>query len=149
MLLPTPPVLPGDCDVKSFVQENVNPYLGDSSFLAPPTDRTLASWKYCQELMRQELKKGVLDVDTVTPSSIMSHEPGYVLSKEMDLIRGLQTDAPLKRACKPHGGFQTVNSALKCYGYKPDPAMEATFGKRGPVETHHQLVLDTYTPEMR
>uniref|UniRef100_A0A7S3KVD7 formate C-acetyltransferase n=2 Tax=Amphora coffeiformis TaxID=265554 RepID=A0A7S3KVD7_9STRA len=148
-LLQMPPPLPGDCHVKAYVEENVTPYLGDASFLAPPTKRTLASWQYCEELMKEEQKRGILDVDTVTPSTITSHPPGYVISKEMDLIKGLQTDAPLKRACKPRGGFQTVSSALKCYGFAPDPSMEAAYGSQGPVETHHKLVLDTYTAEMR
>lgn len=147
--LEVPPALPGDCDVKAYIQEHVRPFLGDASFLAPATTRTRDSWRRCEELMEEERVKGVLDVDTVTPSTITSHEPGYVLSPERDVIRGLQTDAPLRRACKPLGGFRVVQSALRSYGYEADPSMEATFGPQGPVATHNDLVFSAYTAEMR
>lgn len=88
-------------------------------------------------------------MDTVTPSTITSHRPGYVLSADEDVIKGLQTDAPLRRACKPRGGFASVSAALKCFGYQPDAAMEAAYGPNGPMETHHKLVMDMYTAEMK
>lgn len=148
--LPTPAPLPGDCQVQAFVQAHVTPYRGNASFLAPPTARTREAWQRCEELLQQEqANRGVLDVDTVTPSTITSHKPGYLLDAQRDIIVGLQTDAPLRRACKPKGGFASVSAALKCYGYTPDPAMEAAYGSKGPIETHHKLVSDTYTAEMR
>lgn len=147
--LNTPVALPGDCHVKDYIQENVTPYYGDASFLATATERTLASWRRCEELMEEERIKGILDVDTVTPSTITSHKPGYVLSAEEDVIKGLQTDAPLKRSCKPLGGFRVVQSALKSYGYEADPSMAATYGPGGPVATHNDLVFAAYTAEMR
>lgn len=123
----TPPSLPGDCNVKDYVLENVTPYDGDDSFLASATERTLKSWARCEELMELERQKGILDVDTKTVSTIVSHGPGYVLSKEEDVIAGLQTDAPLKRSCKPKGGYSVVRQALESYGYKPDPDMAKTY----------------------
>lgn len=123
----TPPSLPGDCNVKDYVLENVTSYDGDDSFLAPATERTLKSWARCEELMELERQKGILDVDTKTVSTIVSHGPGYVLSKEEDVIAGLQTDAPLKRSCKPKGGFSVVRKALESYGYKADPDMAKTY----------------------
>jgi len=42
---------------------------------------------------------------------------------ENEVVVGLQTDAPLKRAIMPNGGFRLVLTALKTYGYKPDPAV--------------------------
>ena len=143
----TPDALPGDCDVKSYIKQNVTVYTGDASFLAPATERTLMSWKKCEELMVIEQEKGILDADCVTPSTITSHKPGY-LTKD-DVIVGLQTDAPLKRACKPKGGFRVVKAALKSYGYEVDPGMEAVYGPKGPVETHNDLVFDIYTKEIR
>jgi hypothetical protein len=62
--LDTPPALPGDCNVKDYILENVTPYDGDDSFLAGATERTLKSWKHCEELMEVERQKGILDVDT-------------------------------------------------------------------------------------
>ena len=148
--LPTianPQRLPGDCDVKSYIAENVTRYFGDESFLAKATERTLKSWKHCEDLMEQERQKGILDVDTVTASTINSHSPGYVLSKEEDVIKGLQTDAPLKRSCKPRGGFRVVKAALESYGYKADPVMAKTYLED--VQTHNDMVFSLYTKEMR
>ena len=125
----TPPALPGDCNVKDYVLAHVTPYDGDSSFLASPTARTLTAWRRCEELIELERQRGILDVDTKTASTITSHQPGYVLSEEEDIIVGLQTDAPLKRACKPRGGFSVVRSALKSYGYHHDPDMAKTYTK--------------------
>jgi formate C-acetyltransferase len=125
--LSTPAPMPGDCLVKEYILDNITPYDGDASFLAPATERTLKSWKRCEELMAIELEKGIYDVDTKTPSTITSHAPGYVLSAEEDVVVGLQTDEPLKRSCKPRGGFKVVKQALESYGYKADPAMQKTY----------------------
>lgn len=144
-----PVTLPGDCNVKAFILDHVKPYHGDASFLASATERTLASWHRCEELMEEERIKGILDVDTKAASTITSHKPGYVLDAERDVIKGLQTDAPLKRSCKPLGGFRVVQAALKSYGYEADPSMAATFGPEGPVATHNDLVFSAYTAEMR
>jgi len=146
--LATPASLPGDCDVKGFLRENVVRYHGDETFLAPATERTLRTWRRCEELMQEERAKGgVLDVDTKRASTITSHEPGYVLSAEEDVVKGLQTDAPLRRACKPRGGWRTVKAALQSYGFKPDAEMEKTYTKD--VQTHNDLIFSLYTKEMR
>ena len=119
--------LPGDCNVKEYILTNYKPYYGNGNFLSSPTQRTIDSWNKCEELMEEERIKGILDVDTKTVSTIVSHDPGYVLSKEKDIIKGLQTDEPLKRSCKPRGGFKIVQSALKSYGYEPDKDMEKIY----------------------
>jgi formate C-acetyltransferase len=41
-----------------------------------------------------------LDADTDTISSITAHDAGYI-DKNLEVIVGLQTDAPLKRGIKP------------------------------------------------
>mmetsp|Transcript_62411 Transcript_62411/g.148959 ORF Transcript_62411/g.148959 Transcript_62411/m.148959 type:complete len:787 (+) Transcript_62411:79-2439(+) len=146
--LATPAPLPGDCDVKGFIRSNVRPYHGDEAFLSPPTKRTLQAWQRCEELMKQELANGgVLDVDTKRASSVTSHPPGYVLSAELDVIKGLQTDAPLRRACKPRGGWSTVKAALQSYGIEANAEMERTYTED--VQTHNEFVFSTYTEEMR
>ena len=148
--LPTldiPEALPGDCNVPEYILQNITPYHGDEAFLAKPTERTLKSWKRCEELMELELERGILDVDTKTPSTITSHKPGYVLSKEEDVICGLQTDEPLKRSCKPKGGFGVVKKALESYGYSADPEMKKIYTEQ--VQTHNDLVFSMYSKEMR
>lgn len=141
--LDQPLLLPGDCQVKPFVLQHVTPYTGDASFLAPPTNRTLRMWDQCLDLMELERQRGVLDVDATTPSTITSHAPGFM---DQDVIVGLQTEAPLKRSCKPRGGLAVVRDALKSCGHEPGPALEA-FGQH--VRTHNDLVFSMYTKEMR
>ena len=65
----------------------------------------------------------------------------------MRSLWGLQTDAPLKRAIMPNGGFRLVVSALKTYGYEPDPAVVETFTKYR--RTHNDAVFDAYTADVR
>jgi formate C-acetyltransferase len=106
-------------DVRDFIQQNYEPYHGDEAFLAPATPRTSAIWARLEALFLEERKKGVLDVSQV-PSTITAHAPGYI-DRENELIVGLQTEAPLRRAIVPNGGFRMVLGALKAYGYEPDP----------------------------
>ena len=69
-------------------------------------------------MLAQEREKGVLAVSQV-PSGILAHAPGYI-DKDREIIVGLQTDAPLKRAIMPFGGWRVVEASLKAYGFKPD-----------------------------
>ena len=108
-----------EINVRNFMQHNYEPYYGDESFLAGPTKRTLGVWKKLTDLFVEERKKGVLDVSQI-PSSITAHEAGYI-DRKNELIVGLQTDAPLKRAIMPNGGLKMVTNGLEAYGYKPDP----------------------------
>ncbi len=100
-------------DVRDFIQANYQPYDGDERFLAPATTRTQELWGRLEALFVEERRKGVLDVSQV-PSSITAHAPGYI-DREREIIVGLQTDAPLKRAIMPNGGFRLVVDALKAY----------------------------------
>src|SRR5262245_60534237 len=114
-------------DVRDFIQRNYTPYEGDASFLAGATDRTLDLWEALLPLLAEEREKGILDVSLV-PSGILAHDPGYI-DKDREIIVGLQTDAPLKRAIMPFGGWRVVEASLKAYGYTPDPAVAETFTK--------------------
>src|SRR5690349_9596519 len=92
-------------DVRDFIQCNYTPYTGDDGFLAGPTPRTTAIWRTLTDMFPQERAKGIYDVDPHTPSSIVSHAPGYI-DQDNEIIVGLQTDAPLKRAIMPNGGWR-------------------------------------------
>ncbi len=133
-------------DVRDFVQQNYTPYEGDGSFLAGPTGRTTGVWERITALFPAERAKGVLDVSHDTPSTITAHAPGYI-DREQELIVGLQTDAPLKRAIMPNGGWRMVAGALETYGYPVDPELEKVFTVYR--KTHNAGVFDAYTPEIR
>ncbi|MEV6715415.1 formate C-acetyltransferase [Lentzea sp. NPDC051208] len=132
-------------DVREFVQSNCTPYEGDSAFLSGPTRRTTALWHRLTEMFVEERARGIYDVDPTTPSSITAHAPGYI-DRESELIVGLQTDAPLKRAIMPTGGLRMVETSLETYGYKLDPNVRDIFTKYR--KTHNDGVFDAYTAEI-
>jgi formate C-acetyltransferase len=134
-----------EINVRNFIQLNYEPYDGDESFLAPATKRTQKIWGKLEELFVEERRKGVLDVSQI-PSSITAHAPGYI-DRDNEIIVGLQTEAPLKRAIMPNGGFRLVASALKTYGYTPDPHVVEAFTKYR--KTHNDAVFDAYTADIR
>jgi formate C-acetyltransferase len=134
-----------ELNVRAYIQLNYTPYDGDETFLAPATARTKAIWGTLEKLFLEERKKGVLDISQV-PSSITAHDAGYI-DQENEIIVGLQTDAPLKRAIMPNGGFRMVLSALKAYGYEPDPHVVEAFTKYR--KTHNEGVFDAYTADIR
>src|SRR5690625_3117754 len=133
-------------DVRDFIQRNYTAYDGDDSFLAGPTERTTSIWRTLSEMFPQERAKGVHDVDATTPSTITSHAPGYI-DKDAELIVGLQTDAPLKRAIMPYGGWRMVAGSLQTYGYEVDPTLEKVFTTYR--KTHNDGVFDVYPPHVR
>src|SRR5215204_1175650 len=134
-----------EINVRDFIQQNYTPYQGDATFLAPVTERTKNIWEKLNELFIEERKKSVLDISQI-PSSITAHPPGYI-DRENEIIVGLQTDAPLKRAIMPNGGLRLVVNALKAYGYEPDPLVVEAFTKYR--KTHNVAVFDAYTAEVR
>ncbi|MBK1613099.1 formate C-acetyltransferase [Rubrivivax gelatinosus] len=132
-------------DLRGFIQKNYTPYAGDSAFLEGPTTRTLALWHKLQELLKQEQAKGVLDVSVDRPSTIVAHDAGYI-DQDLELIVGLQTDAPLKRAIMPNGGLRMVQSGLKAYGFASDPVVDEVWTKYR--KSHNQGVFDVYSAEI-
>ena len=132
-------------NVREFIQRNYTPYEGDGAFLQGATERTKGMWKTLQPLLAKEREKGILDVSQI-PSGILAHAPGYI-DKDREIIVGLQTDAPLKRAIMPFGGWRVVAASLESYGYKPDPALGEIFTKYR--KTHNDGVFDAYTPDIR
>ncbi|MCU7826419.1 formate C-acetyltransferase [Kitasatospora sp. DSM 101779] len=132
-------------DVRDFIQHNYTPYEGDAAFLAGPTERTLAVWRQITDRFPEERAKGVYDVAYDVPAGITAHAPGYI-DRERELIVGLQTDAPLKRAIMPYGGWRMVAGALRTYGYPVSPELEKVFTVHR--KTHNDGVFDAYTPEI-
>ena len=135
-----------EIDVRDFIQRNYTPYEGDSSFLAGPTERTLGIWGKLTEMFPVEREKGVYDVEYETVSGIDAFEPGYI-DQDNELIVGLQTDAPLKRAIMPYGGWRMVEQSLNTYGYPVLPELKKAFTKYR--KTHNEGVFDAYTAAIR
>ncbi|MBQ2722782.1 MAG: formate C-acetyltransferase, partial [Opitutales bacterium] len=133
-------------DVLDFIKNNYTPYEGDASFLAPATERTKALWDKVMVLMKKEIEmNGCLDADVSTPSQIDSHKAGYI-DKDNEVIVGLQTDAPLKRAIMPFGGYRMVHGSCEAYGLKEDPIVKEIFTKYR--KTHNTAVFQAYTPDI-
>ena len=136
-----------EINVRDFIQRNYTPYDGDESFLAGPTKDTSDLWNQVLELSRQErIAGGVLDMDTKTISTIISHGPGY-LNKTKERIVGFQTDKPFKRSLQPYGGIRMAVKACEDNGYTVDPEVVEYFTTHR--KTHNAGVFDAYTPEMR
>ncbi len=136
-----------EVDVREFIQKNYSPFFNGPGFLSGPSEKTLKLWKKCQALLHQEAKNGgVLEVDPHTPIDITSHHPGYI-DRDLEVIVGLQTDKPLKRAMNLNGGLRTAVKAVDSYGCIPDPALIDFYKKYR--RTHNEAVFDVYTPEMK
>ena len=126
-------------NVRNFIQKNYTPYAGDESFLAPTSERTQKVWDKSHALILEELRKGILDVETDAISGINNFAPGYI-DRDNEVIVGLQTDAPLKRIVNLYGGMRMAESALEQYGYKLNPEIERHF--RTYRKTHNDGVFD-------
>ncbi|WP_263730892.1 formate C-acetyltransferase [Cellulomonas sp. SG140] len=134
-------------DVRDFIQRNYTPYTGDAAFLAGPTAKTLGIWDTLEKkFLSVERAKRVYDVDTHTPADIDAFPAGYI-SEDDDVIVGLQTDVPLKRAMMPNGGWRMVETAIKEAGLEPDPEIKRIFTEFR--KTHNDAVFDIYTPRIR
>ncbi len=133
-------------NVRDFIQLNYSQYLGDSGFLAQKTARTSGLMQKVNQLFALERENGgVLDIDTATVSSLLSFAPGYI-DKENEIIVGMQTDSPLKRAVNPFGGIRMARQACEAYGYKLSDKIEEEFRYK---TTHNDGVYRAYSQEMR
>ena len=134
-------------DVRDFIQLNYTPYKGDASFLSGPTEKTLRLWDTLdKQYLAVEREKRVYDVDTKTPADVDAFPAGYI-SEDDDVIVGLQTDVPLKRAMMPNGGWRMVETAIREAGKEPDPEVKKIFTQYR--KTHNDAVFDIYTPRIR
>ena len=135
-----------EIDVRDFIQNNYEPYNGDESFLAGPSEKTKKLWDILSKMFEVEREKGVYDAETKLPQSVSTYGAGYI-DKENEVIVGLQTDAPLKRGIFPKGGIRMVEASLKAYGYELDPATKAIFTKYR--KTHNEGVFAAYNDDIK
>ncbi len=135
-----------EINVRDFIQTNYTEYTGDDKFLSGATERTKDLMKKIQGLFDLERRfGGVLDIDTSTVSSLTTFSPGYI-DKKNEIIVGMQTNRPLKRAVSPFGGIRMARQACEAYGYKLSETIEDEFHYR---TTHNDGVFRAYTDEMR
>lgn len=133
-------------DVREFIQLNFTGYQGDDSFLAGPTEATTKLWDQVIVLSKEERERGgIWDMDTKVPSTILSHDAGY-LDESLEQIVGVQTDKPFKRSMQPFGGIRMAKAACEAYGYELDKETEHIFTEYR--KTHNQGVFDAYSKEM-
>ena len=135
-----------EINVSDFIKNNYVSYNGNEDFLASKTKKTTMVWNKCEKLLKEELKKHVLDIDVDHMSGINAFKPGYI-DKENETIVGLQTDKPLKRIVNPYGGIRMVYQELQAYGYELNKDVDKYFNEFR--KTHNQGVFDAYTKEIR
>jgi len=133
-------------DVRDFIQNNYKAYEGNSEFLVGKSEKTKILWEKAETLIHEEIKKGIIDIETTVFSGINNFEPGY-LDKDNEVIVGFQTDAPLKRIMNPYGGFRMVENSLKAYDYSISPVLRDQF--HAFRKTHNEGVFDAYTDDMK
>ncbi|MCG8477444.1 MAG: formate C-acetyltransferase [Cytophagales bacterium] len=136
-----------EVDVRDFVIKNITPYEGDASFLQGPTARTTRLWEVLSVALKEERdNNGCRAIDTETVSTVTSHAAGYI-DKESEVIVGLQTDEPLKRAMKPYGGIRVVEGAVKERELEVSERVKDIFYNY--AKTHNDGVFDAYDAQIR
>jgi formate C-acetyltransferase len=134
-----------EVNLREFIQKNYTPYEGDGGFLTDVTVKTMKLWGKVLELIEEENEKTVLDAETLIPSTIVSHAPGYI-DKDSEEIVGIQTDKPFKRGIFPNGGLRVVKRALESHGYELDEKTEKIYSEYR--KTHNDGVFDAYTEDV-
>ena len=140
---------PGDwttsINVRDFIVRNVTPYTGTRTFWRGHRSAQKPSGRNCSRISRTKERRACLRSMHKTPSTLLAHKAGYI-DRENEVIVGLQTDQPFKRAIFPFGGLRMVEAGLKAAGFEPDPAVHETFTKYR--KSHNDGVFDAYTPEI-
>lgn len=135
-----------EINLRDFIQQNYEPYFGDESFLASPTENTAELWDEVNSLIQKEVRNKTINVDLTRFSGIDNFPAGYI-NKDKEVIVGLQTDEPLKRIMNPYGGFRMLKNALNAYGLEIDAELEEKYNEYR--KTHNDGVFDAYTSQMR
>ncbi|MFT4836988.1 MAG: formate C-acetyltransferase, partial [Psychromonas sp.] len=135
-----------EVNVRDFIQKNYTPFDGDESFLAGATEATDALWaKVMEGIKLENSTHAPVDFDTDIVSTITAHDAGYI-NQNLEMIVGLQTDAPLKRAIIPNGGIRMIEGSCKVYGKELDPTINKIYSEFR--KTHNQGVFDVYTGDI-
>lgn len=113
--------------IARFVSANLVPYDGDEHFLEGPTERTLKV-KEILESTKDEYERTKFPMDVDRVASISEIPPGYI-SKDLDLIYGLQNSEPFRLSFMPKGGIRMAESTLIENGYTPNENLHNTFTK--------------------
>ena len=125
----TPGAWTDSIDPRDFIMANYTPYEGDASFLEGATAKTLNVWDTLQrDYLSVERARRIYDIDTHTPADIDAFPAGYICSDD-DVIVGLQTDVPLKRAMMPNGGWRMVETAIKEAGMEVDDVVQEAYAE--------------------
>lgn len=80
-------------NVRNFIQKNYTPYQGGDDFLAPISPKTAKVWEKAEALILEEIKKGIIDVETHAVSGIDNFAPGYI-DKDNEVVVGLPDRRP-------------------------------------------------------
>jgi formate C-acetyltransferase len=99
-------------NVREFIQRNYTPYEGDGEFLQGSTERTRGITE-AATAARAGRAKGRTRCRRCLRAS--SRTGGYI-DKDREIIVGLQTDAPLKRAIMPLAAGAVVAGESPVYG---------------------------------
>ena len=75
-----------EIDVKDFILNNYTEYTGDENFLKGISKKTKSLLDNYEKLHKEEMKKGVLDVDLENVSGVNNFKPGYISMEEMLLL---------------------------------------------------------------
>ena len=137
-----------DIDVRDFIQKNYTPYEATRHSCSCHREDQAPVEVPRRQLPAVERKQRVYDVDTHTPADVDAFPAGYIDSPEVDnVVVGLQTDVPCKRAMMPNGGWRMVEQAIKEAGKEPDPEIKKIFTKYR--KTHNDGVFGVYTKQIK
>ena len=140
---------PGDwrksINVRDFIVRNASPYGGDEKLSRRPIRTHQSSLGKAAALLPGRTEKGRACGGCQDAIDASGAQAGYI-DRDNEVIVGLQTDQPFRRAIFPFGGLRMVEAGLKAAGFEADPQVHEAFTKYR--KTHNDGVFDAYTPEI-
>lgn len=133
-------------NVFDFIRLNYKEYKGESDFLEGPTDRTEQLWKTVQDEEEHQRKENVYEVEVDVNAEVDAFEPGFI-SRDDNLIVGLQTDKLFKRPVMYREGIRNIRGALQAHGLETSKKIDNE--ALAMFKTHNDAVYDLYTPQIR